>query len=296
MALTFADEAHRRHQPGSVSVRDSDRILGILQAKSAAPGRPRAGQGTPAHHPLQPGPRRSRRNAVVQGHPGNPASIIGVIPESEEVLQAPTRGPGHSPEGDRCRRGLPGMSSPASWAKRSPCALSTTKNRACSKAPVRRQVTCRCSPFLRQQAENRSVAKERLQLIIAHERDGASAVNFLPDLQRELIAESRSTSRSTGRHPCLPGKAGYEVLEVKIELPRRAEVQSGPAPLPMKTGIASHGHYRQGMPRCPFSSAQRNRRPRLNEHVIGSEIAKKALAVAIYGHFRRMAARRTASN
>ena len=34
-----------------------------------------------------------------------------------------------------------------------------------------------------------AVAKERLQLIIAHERDGASAVNFLPQLQRELIAQ-----------------------------------------------------------------------------------------------------------
>ena len=31
---------------------------------------------------------------------------------------------------------------------------------------------------------------------------------------------------------------------------------------------------------------------RLNEHVIGQETAKKALAVAIYGHFRRMATRR----
>ena len=28
---------------------------------------------------------------------------------------------------------------------------------------------------------------------------------------------------------------------------------------------------------------------RLNEHVIGQENAKKTLAVAIYGHFRRMA-------
>ena len=33
------------------------------------------------------------------------------------------------------------------------------------------------------------LAKERLQLIIAHERDGGgSSANFLPDLQRELIA------------------------------------------------------------------------------------------------------------
>jgi len=30
---------------------------------------------------------------------------------------------------------------------------------------------------------------------------------------------------------------------------------------------------------------------RLNEHVVGQETAKKTLAVAIYGHFRRMAGR-----
>ena len=36
-----------------------------------------------------------------------------------------------------------------------------------------------------------SVAKERLQLIIAHERNGQSSKqDFLPDLQKELIAQT----------------------------------------------------------------------------------------------------------
>ena len=39
------------------------------------------------------------------------------------------------------------------------------------------------------QPKTAHLAKERLQLIIAHERDGGgSSANFLPDLQRELIA------------------------------------------------------------------------------------------------------------
>jgi septum site-determining protein MinD len=39
MALTFADEAIIVTNPEVSSVRDSDRILGILQSKSAAPWR-----------------------------------------------------------------------------------------------------------------------------------------------------------------------------------------------------------------------------------------------------------------
>ncbi len=44
------------------------------------------------------------------------------------------------------------------------------------------------------------------------------------------------------------------------------------------------------MPRCPFQLKPSEIVARLNEHAIGQETAKKTLAVAIYGHFRRMAA------
>ena len=67
------------------------------------------------------------------------------------------------------------------------------------------------------------VAKERLQLIIAHERDGGGSTNFLPDLQRELI---QVISKYVKVNPddirvSLEKQDRYEVLEVKIELPEK---------------------------------------------------------------------------
>ena len=72
------------------------------------------------------------------------------------------------------------------------------------------------------QPKTAQVAKERLQLIIAHERDGGTrAANFLPDLQRELIAV---ISKYVQINPddirvSLEKQDRFEVLEVKIELP-----------------------------------------------------------------------------
>lgn len=74
------------------------------------------------------------------------------------------------------------------------------------------------------QSKTAAVAKERLQLIIAHERDGGGSANFLPDLQRELIAV---ISKYVKVNPddirvSLEKQDRFEVLEVKIELPEKA--------------------------------------------------------------------------
>ena len=67
-----------------------------------------------------------------------------------------------------------------------------------------------------------SVAKERLQLIIAHERNGLSSKpDFLPALQQELIAV---ISKYVAVNPddikvMLEKQGNYEVLEVNIVLP-----------------------------------------------------------------------------
>lgn len=67
-----------------------------------------------------------------------------------------------------------------------------------------------------------AVAKERLQLIIAHERGGsASKAEFLPDLQKELIAV---ISKYVSVNPddikvSLEKQGNYELLEVNILLP-----------------------------------------------------------------------------
>lgn len=73
-----------------------------------------------------------------------------------------------------------------------------------------------------QKPKTASVAKERLQLIIAHERNDANAAaNFLPDLQRDLVDV---ISRYVKINPSdikvqLEKQGNYEVLEVNIVLP-----------------------------------------------------------------------------
>ena len=68
-----------------------------------------------------------------------------------------------------------------------------------------------------------SVAKERLQIILAHERTGrgSSRPDYLPDLQRELIAViSKYVAISPDDIKVnLERQDNFDVLEVKIELP-----------------------------------------------------------------------------
>jgi cell division topological specificity factor len=67
-----------------------------------------------------------------------------------------------------------------------------------------------------------NIAKERLQLIIAHERNGfSSKPDFLPALQQELIAV---ISKYVAVNPddikvSLEKQGNYEVLEVNIVMP-----------------------------------------------------------------------------
>ena len=79
--------------------------------------------------------------------------------------------------------------------------------------------------FLGEKKKTASVAKERLQLILAHERNGrSSSPDYLPDLQRELVAV---ISKYVSINPDdikvnLERQDDLEVLEVKIELPDAA--------------------------------------------------------------------------
>jgi cell division topological specificity factor len=76
--------------------------------------------------------------------------------------------------------------------------------------------------FLGEKKSSASVAKERLQLILAHERNGRSASpDYLPQLQRELVAV---ISKYVSINPDdikvhMERQGDLEVLEVKIELP-----------------------------------------------------------------------------
>lgn len=79
------------------------------------------------------------------------------------------------------------------------------------------------SMFLGEKKKTASIAKERLQIILAHERAGRSASqpDYLPALQRELIAV---ISKYVQINPDdikvnLERQDNLEVLAVKIELP-----------------------------------------------------------------------------
>jgi cell division topological specificity factor len=76
--------------------------------------------------------------------------------------------------------------------------------------------------FLGEKKKTASVAKERLQIILAHERSGrGSRADYLPQLQQELVAViSKYVQISPNDIKVhLERQDNFEVLEVKIELP-----------------------------------------------------------------------------
>lgn len=76
--------------------------------------------------------------------------------------------------------------------------------------------------FLRQKKKSAAIAKERLRLIIAHERTGPARSDYLPALQRELVAVISKYVKVTDEDikVHLERQDNLEVLEVKIEIPQ----------------------------------------------------------------------------
>ena len=77
--------------------------------------------------------------------------------------------------------------------------------------------------LLGEKKKSASVARERLQIILAHERSGkgGSRADYLPALQRELVAViSKYVSiKPDDIRVHLERQDNFEVLQVKIELP-----------------------------------------------------------------------------
>lgn len=79
--------------------------------------------------------------------------------------------------------------------------------------------------LLGEKKKTASVAKERLQIILAHERSHRSRrPDYLPALQRELVAViSKYVSIKPGDIKVqMQRRDNLEILEVKIELPEAA--------------------------------------------------------------------------
>jgi cell division topological specificity factor len=80
--------------------------------------------------------------------------------------------------------------------------------------------------LLGEKKKTASVAKERLQIILAHERSGRnpSAPDYLPALQRDLVAVISKYVKIDPEHlkVHLERQDNLEVLDIKIELPDAA--------------------------------------------------------------------------
>jgi len=80
--------------------------------------------------------------------------------------------------------------------------------------------------LLGEKKKTASVAKERLQIILAHERSGRNpgAPDYLPALQRDLVAVISKYVKIDPSHlkVNVERQDNLEVLEVKIELPEVA--------------------------------------------------------------------------
>ncbi|WPB56925.1 cell division topological specificity factor MinE [Xylophilus sp. GOD-11R] len=85
--------------------------------------------------------------------------------------------------------------------------------------------------LLGEKKKSASVAKERLQIILAHERTGLGAVrpDYLPALQRELVAVISKYVAIDARDikVNLERQDNFDVLEVKIELPEAGAKAAG---------------------------------------------------------------------
>lgn len=78
------------------------------------------------------------------------------------------------------------------------------------------------SLFKREQKSTASMARERLQVIVAHQRAGrANGLEFLPRLQEELLAVIRRyvTVSDDAVRMNVERDGGLEVLELNITLP-----------------------------------------------------------------------------
>ena len=80
--------------------------------------------------------------------------------------------------------------------------------------------------FLGEKKKTARVAKERLQIILAHERAGRSAPDYLPALQRDLVAVIGKYVKINPEDIVvnLERQDDLDVLEVKIELPEKSAI------------------------------------------------------------------------
>ena len=226
MAMHFADEALIVTNPEVSSVRDSDRILGMLGSKTK---RAIEGQEPIKEHLLI---TRYNPNRVAGGQ-------MLSLEDIQEILRiaADRRDPrvgegagrvepgraGGPPEGHRRRRGLQGRRGALSRRGAADALRRRREARAsssaCSAGGERMSLL---SFLLGEKKKTAGVAKERLQIILAHERGDSAAAGRLPAGAAARAGRGDlevRVDRPEDIRVQLERQDDLEVLKVKIELP-----------------------------------------------------------------------------
>jgi len=94
--------------------------------------------------------------------------------------------------------------------------------------------------FFRKRSPSASIAKERLQIVLAHERAGRHAPDFLPLLQKEVLAVVAKYLDVTDEmiKINLERVGETSVLEINVELDK---ARTKPVPVGVKRGIIVGG-------------------------------------------------------
>ncbi len=227
MAMYYADDAVVVTNPEVSSVRDSDRMLGILSSKSR---RAETSAEPIREHPLL---RRYSGDRVERGEMLSvddvqeilSLSLLGVIPESQAVLKPPTRAcRSFSIMNPRPVRPM-AIWSRAILATRCRCASSTAPRRGFSAASSGLiHGPARLFPRWSGWKGSAAVAKERLQILVAHDRRVIVHPN-LPKLQQEILAVIREYVEVDVNAISVnyEQEEDQEILELNIVLPENAE-------------------------------------------------------------------------
>ena len=224
LAMYFADRAVVVVNPEVSSVRDSDRILGLLASKTK---KAEAGERVKEHLLLtRYSPERVEKGDMLSIGDVEEIlglKVIGVIPESPEVLQS-------------SNAGVPVIlddQSQAGQAYMDAVQRSSATTCRCASPPRRRRAsTPRCSgadmgifDFLSQRNKNTAnTAKDRLRILIQQERSMRGAPDYLPLLQRELLEVIRKYVNVDAEavKVDLIKDGDNEVLDISVALPEKA--------------------------------------------------------------------------
>ena len=244
-ALYFADEAIVVTNPEVSSIRDSDRMVGILASKSR---RAERNEDPVRSHVLitRYDPERVKRGEMLKVEDVIEMlalPLLGVIPELESVLQASNVGAPvvldqESKAGQAYRDAVAPLSRPASrvslrrcreeqrvwlWLLQPSVAEERVSifQRSLRGSGVRLLSLFRAAP-----PRSADTAKERLQVLLALERSSTSAwPNFLPQLQKDIMQVDQEIRRDRRRQGLDRGGAGARGVDARHQ--RRA---AGAAP------------------------------------------------------------------